>query len=145
MLPVVHTHWHRVRFLDRWIGGLPKQVFNLNGLGQLFVDSVGAHDYAMTQTLVMLVVLVFVTVNLFYRHYLWLAGTLESATASHRRQRQWQPWESDVSIADRRRSHRTSAGLGTHRSHHPGSAPGFPLGLFIVPKPCFVCCNFSRP
>ena len=41
------------------------QVFNLNGLGQLFVDAVGAHDYAMAQALVMLVVTVFVFTNLF--------------------------------------------------------------------------------
>ena len=64
MLPVVTLIGIEFAFL---IGGLvvTEQVFNLNGLGQLFVDSVGAHDYAMTQTLVMLVVLVFVTVNLF--------------------------------------------------------------------------------
>ena len=37
-----------------------EQVFNLNGLGKLFVDSVMSSDYAMTQALVMVVVMVFV-------------------------------------------------------------------------------------
>ncbi|MCH9674041.1 MAG: ABC transporter permease [Gammaproteobacteria bacterium] len=64
MLPVVTLIGIEFAFL---IGGLvvTEQVFNLNGLGQLFVDSVGAHDYALTQALVMLVVFVFVMTNLF--------------------------------------------------------------------------------
>ena len=64
LLPVVTLIGIEFAFL---IGGLvvTEQVFNLNGLGQLFVDSVGAHDYALTQTLVMLVVAMFVFVNLF--------------------------------------------------------------------------------
>lgn len=64
MLPVVTLVGIEFAFL---IGGLvvTEQVFNLNGLGQLFVDSVGAHDYAMTQALVMLVVTGFVFTNLF--------------------------------------------------------------------------------
>ncbi len=64
MLPVVTLIGIEFAFL---IGGLvvTEQVFNLNGLGQLFVDSVGAHDYVMTQALVMLVVFVFVITNLF--------------------------------------------------------------------------------
>ncbi len=47
------------------MGGLvvTEQVFNLNGLGKLFVESVGNHDYTMTQSLVMLVVTVFVMTN----------------------------------------------------------------------------------
>ena len=63
MLPVVTLIGIEFAFL---IGGLvvTEQVFNLNGLGQLFVDSVGAHDYNLTQALVMLVVMVFVVVNL---------------------------------------------------------------------------------
>lgn len=63
MLPVVTLIGIEFAFL---IGGLvvTEQVFNLNGLGQFFVDAVGAHDYNVTQTLVMLVVLVFVVVNL---------------------------------------------------------------------------------
>ena len=47
-----------------------EQVFNLNGLGKLFVDSVGAQDFNLTQQLAMLVVLIFVftnfVVDLFY-------------------------------------------------------------------------------
>lgn len=64
MLPVVTLIGIEFAFL---IGGLvvTEQVFNLNGLGQLFVDAVGQHDYTMTQALVMLVVLVFVFTNLF--------------------------------------------------------------------------------
>jgi peptide/nickel transport system permease protein len=63
MLPVVTLIGIEFAFL---IGGLvvTEQVFNLNGLGQLLVDSVGQHDYSLTQALVMLVVLVFVVVNL---------------------------------------------------------------------------------
>lgn len=63
MLPVVTLIGIEFAFL---IGGLvvTEQVFNLNGLGQLFVDAVGQHDYPLTQTLVMLVVFVFVVVNL---------------------------------------------------------------------------------
>ncbi len=64
MLPVVTLLGIEFAFL---MGGLvvTEQVFNLNGLGQLFVDAVGAHDYAMAQALVMLVVTVFVFTNLF--------------------------------------------------------------------------------
>jgi peptide/nickel transport system permease protein len=47
------------------MGGLvvTEQVFNLNGLGKLFVESVSNHDYTMTQSLVMLVALIFVVTN----------------------------------------------------------------------------------
>ncbi len=62
MLPVVTIIAIEFAFL---IGGLvvTEQVFNLNGLGKLFVLSVGNQDYTMTQQLVMIVVLVFVLVN----------------------------------------------------------------------------------
>jgi len=62
MLPVVTVIAIEFAFL---IGGLvvTEQVFNLNGLGKLFVESVGAQDFTLTQQLVMLVVLVFVMVN----------------------------------------------------------------------------------
>jgi peptide/nickel transport system permease protein len=48
------------------IGGLvvTEQVFNLNGIGRLFVLSVQNQDYTLTQALVMLVVIVFVITNL---------------------------------------------------------------------------------
>ena len=63
MLPVVTVIAIEFAFL---IGGLvvTEQVFNLNGIGKLFVDSVGNQDFALTQHLVMLVVLVFVVTNL---------------------------------------------------------------------------------
>jgi peptide/nickel transport system permease protein len=41
-----------------------EQVFNLNGLGKLFVESVENQDYNMTQALVMLVVGIFALTNL---------------------------------------------------------------------------------
>lgn len=63
MLPVVTIISLEFAFL---MGGLvvTEQVFNLNGLGKLFVESVGNQDFALTQQLVMLVVLVFVLTNL---------------------------------------------------------------------------------
>ena len=63
MLPVTTLIGIEFAFL---MGGLvvTEQVFNLNGLGKLFVESVTNHDYNMTQQLVMLVVLVFVFTNL---------------------------------------------------------------------------------
>ena len=53
-------------YKDIQISGLSaEQVFNLNGLGRLFVESVGNQDFAMTQQLVMLVVIIFVLTNIF--------------------------------------------------------------------------------
>ena len=62
LLPVVTVIGIEFAFL---IGGLvvTEQVFNLNGLGRLFVASVTNQDYAMTQALVMLVVAIFVLTN----------------------------------------------------------------------------------
>jgi peptide/nickel transport system permease protein len=62
LLPVVTIIGIEFAFL---MGGLvvTEQVFNLNGLGKLFVASVTNHDYAMTQALVMLVVTVFIVTN----------------------------------------------------------------------------------
>ncbi len=62
LLPVVTIIGIEFAFL---MGGLvvTEQVFNLNGLGKLFVESVTNHDYALTQALVMLVVLIFVITN----------------------------------------------------------------------------------
>jgi peptide/nickel transport system permease protein len=47
------------------LGGLvvTEQVFNLNGLGMLFVESIARRDYTLTQALVMLVATVFLLVN----------------------------------------------------------------------------------
>ncbi len=62
LLPVVTVIGIEFAFL---IGGLvvTEQVFNLNGLGKLFVESVANHDYNMTQSLVMLVVTIFAVMN----------------------------------------------------------------------------------
>jgi peptide/nickel transport system permease protein len=48
-----------------FIGGLvvTEQVFNLNGLGRLMVDSVLYSDYAVIQALTMVIVAVFVLIN----------------------------------------------------------------------------------
>jgi peptide/nickel transport system permease protein len=72
MLPVVTIIALEFAFL---MGGLvvTEQVFNLNGLGKLFVDSVLQSDYTLTQQLVMLVVLIFVLTNLAVDlFYAWL-------------------------------------------------------------------------
>jgi peptide/nickel transport system permease protein len=41
-----------------------EQVFNLNGIGRLFVQAVQNQDYTLTQALVMLTVVIFVVSNL---------------------------------------------------------------------------------
>ena len=63
LLPVVTVIGIEFAFL---MGGLvvTEQVFNLNGLGKLFVESVQNHDYNMTQALVMIVVGIFAITNL---------------------------------------------------------------------------------
>ena len=63
LLPVVTIIGIEFAFL---MGGLvvTEQVFNLNGLGKLFVESVENQDYNMTQALVMLVVAIFAFTNL---------------------------------------------------------------------------------
>ena len=62
MLPVLTIIGIEFAFL---MGGLvvTEQVFNLNGLGKLFVESVLNKDYTLTQALVMLVVAIFVFLN----------------------------------------------------------------------------------
>ncbi len=72
LLPVVTVIGIEFAFL---MGGLvvTEQVFNLNGLGKLFVESVSNHDYTMTQALVMLVALIFVLTNFVVDlFYAWL-------------------------------------------------------------------------
>ena len=72
LLPVVTLIGIEFAFL---IGGLvvTEQVFNLNGIGRLFVLSVQNQDYTLTQALVMLVVAVFVITNLLVDVlYAWL-------------------------------------------------------------------------
>jgi peptide/nickel transport system permease protein len=62
LLPVVTVIGLEFAFL---IGGLvvTEQVFNLNGLGKLFVDAVTHYDYTLIQGLVMLVAFVFIFSN----------------------------------------------------------------------------------
>jgi peptide/nickel transport system permease protein len=63
LLPVVTLIGIEFAFL---IGGLvvTEQVFNLNGIGRLFVQAVQNQDNVLTQALVMLVVSIFVVTNL---------------------------------------------------------------------------------
>ena len=63
LLPVVTLIGIEFAFL---IGGLvvTEQVFNLNGVGRLFVLAVQNQDYTLTQALVMLTVTIFVFTNL---------------------------------------------------------------------------------
>ena len=72
MLPVLTVVGLEFAFL---MGGLvvTEQVFNLNGLGLLFVQSVAHRDYTLTQALVLLVAAIFILVNfLMDLTYAWL-------------------------------------------------------------------------
>ena len=62
MLPVVTVIGLEFAFL---IGGLvvTEQVFNLNGIGKLFVQAVSRSDFTMVQALVLLVAAFFIVVN----------------------------------------------------------------------------------
>src|SRR3546814_5677244 len=62
LLPVITVIGIEFAFLMGGLG-VTEHVFNLNGLGKLFVESVINHDYTMTQSLVMLVVVIFVLTN----------------------------------------------------------------------------------
>ena len=72
LLPVVTVIGIEFAFL---ISGLvvTEQVFNLNGIGRLFVQAVSNQDYTLTQALVMLTVAIFVFTNLIVDlFYAWL-------------------------------------------------------------------------
>ena len=62
MLPVITVIGLEFAFL---LGGLvvTEQVFNLNGLGRLFVEAIAHRDYTLTQALVLIVAAVFIFVN----------------------------------------------------------------------------------
>jgi peptide/nickel transport system permease protein len=64
LLPVITVIGLEFAFL---IGGLvvTEQVFNLNGIGKLFVESISQRDYTMIQSLVLLTSFVFILVNFF--------------------------------------------------------------------------------
>jgi peptide/nickel transport system permease protein len=63
MLPAITVIGLEFAFL---IGGLvvTEQVFNLNGLGRLFVQAVTRSDFTLVQGIVMLIALVFIVTNL---------------------------------------------------------------------------------
>jgi peptide/nickel transport system permease protein len=62
LLPVIMVIGLEFAFL---VGGLvvTEQVFNLNGIGKLFVDAISRRDYTLIQGLMLLVAFVYVTVN----------------------------------------------------------------------------------
>jgi len=72
MLPVITIIALEFAFL---MGGLvvTEQVFNLNGIGKLFLDAVLNADYTMVQALVMIVASVFIVTNFLVDiMYAWL-------------------------------------------------------------------------
>jgi peptide/nickel transport system permease protein len=72
MLPVVTVVGLEFAFL---IGGLvvTEQVFNLNGIGKLFVDATTRGDFNLIQGLVLLIAVIFIVVNLIVDlMYAWL-------------------------------------------------------------------------
>ena len=72
LLPIITVIGLEFAFL---IGGLvvTEQVFNLNGIGMLFVESITHRDYTMTQALVLLVSFAFIFMNfLIDLTYAWL-------------------------------------------------------------------------
>ncbi len=72
MLPVITVIDLEFAFL---MGGLvvTEQVFNLNGLGLLFVEAISHRDYTLTQALVLIVAFVFIFVNFLVDvAYAWL-------------------------------------------------------------------------
>jgi peptide/nickel transport system permease protein len=62
LLPVITVLGLEFAFL---VGGLvvTEQVFNLNGIGKLFVEAISQRDYTMVQSLVVLTSFVFIFVN----------------------------------------------------------------------------------
>jgi len=62
LLPVITVIGLEFAFL---VGGLvvTEQVFNLNGIGKLFVEAISQRDYTMVQSLVLLTSFVFIFVN----------------------------------------------------------------------------------
>lgn len=62
LLPVITVLGLEFAFL---VGGLvvTEQVFNLNGIGKLFVEAISQRDYTMVQSLVLLTSFIFIFVN----------------------------------------------------------------------------------
>jgi peptide/nickel transport system permease protein len=63
LLPAITVIGLEFAFL---IGGLvvTEQVFNLNGIGKLFVQAVSRNDFTLIQTMVMLLSVIYIAVNL---------------------------------------------------------------------------------
>ena len=52
---------------------ITEQIFQWNGVGQLAVDSIGAHDYPVVQATVFIIAVTFVMINLLVDIlYTWL-------------------------------------------------------------------------
>ena len=88
MLPVVTLIGIEFAFL---IGGLvvTEQVFNINGVGRLFVQAVQNQDYTLSQALVMLTVTVFVLTNLAVDLMTPATPRSSPTTARPSRRRRW--------------------------------------------------------
>ena len=116
MLPVLTVIALEFAFL---MGGLvvTEQVFNLNGLGMLFVEAVAHRDYTLTQALVMLVAFVFIFVNFAGRPGVRVDRPADPLPLS------------DGDPASRRQRHpRTSPGAGAGSPRSATSAASRPLG-----------------
>ena len=82
MLPVLTVIGLEFAFL---LGGLvvTEQVFNLNGLGLLFVQAIAHRDYTLTQALVLLVATVFIVVNFLVDLHVRLARSADPVPLGH--------------------------------------------------------------
>jgi peptide/nickel transport system permease protein len=72
LLPVITVIALEFAFL---LGGLvvTEQVFNLNGLGMLFVEAIARRDYTLTQALILIIASAFIVVNFMMDvMYAWL-------------------------------------------------------------------------
>ena len=86
MLPVVTVIGLEFAFL---IGGLvvTEQVFNLNGIGKLFVQAVTRSDFTMVQALVLLVATFFIVVNFVIDLHVRVARSAHPLSVDERRSR----------------------------------------------------------
>jgi peptide/nickel transport system permease protein len=84
LLPAITVIGIEFAFL---IGGLvvTEQVFNLNGIGMLFVQSVSRNDFTLIQAMVMMIAAAYVVINLDRRPALLRCSTRASGTPDGRR------------------------------------------------------------
>ena len=104
ILPVLTVISLEFAFL---LGGLvvTEQVFNLNGLGMLFVEAIARRDYTLTQALVMLVATIFLLVNFFVDiAYAWLDPRIryQLMAATPRPSRAGRSWPRRLAARDAR-------------------------------------------